>query len=200
MSKNSPPPGVDTVEKGIKSVTSLTNGLTEFLRWVAEMIRNRDWVGLLMFAIAVLVVFWGTKLTIAQMIEEPIFYGGWGIVGVMFLVGLILELRTKPPIKAIYRDTAKRKAIKFLSSFEEEDAEIYSRLQGYRDLRVISENVVRPEFTFGVLKGKSGCGKSSYVKAGLLAELNKTETYRGVYVKFSNLDALETVKDAFIDS
>ncbi len=97
---------------------------------------------------------------------------GFGYFGGYVLVGLIFELRTTPPIKHIYRDTAKRKAIKFLSSFEEEDAEIYARLQGYRDLRVIIENVVRPEFSFGVLKGKSGCGKSSYVKAGLLAALN----------------------------
>ncbi|MGK7939273.1 MAG: tetratricopeptide repeat protein [Crocosphaera sp.] len=200
MSDNSPSSGVDTVEKGIKSITSLTKGLTEFLRWVAGMIRNRDWVGLLMFAIAVFLVFWGTKLTLGTMVKQPIFYGIWGILGVMFLVGLILELRTKPPIKHIYRDTAKRKAIKFLSSFEEEDAEIYARLQGYRDLRVIRENLVRPEFSFGVLKGKSGCGKSSYVKAGLLAGLNKTETYRGVYIKFSDSDSLETVKDAFVNS
>ncbi len=200
MSDNSPSSGVETVEKGIKSITSLTKGLTEFLRWVAGMIRNRDWVGLLMFAIAVFLVFWGTKLTLGTMVKEPIFYGIWVMLGVMFFVGLIIELRTKPPIKHIYREAEKRKAIKFLSSFEEEDAEIYARLQGYRDLRVIIENVVHPEFSFGVLKGKSGSGKSSYLKAGLLATLNKTETYRGVYVKFSDSDSLETVKDAFVDS
>ncbi len=131
------------------------------------MIRKRQWVELLMFAIAVTIVFWGTKATLAQVIQEPIFYGIWIVLGVVFLVGVILELRRRPPLKLINRDVGKRKAIKFLSSFEQEDAEIYARLQGYRDLGVVLENIVHPDFSFGILKGKSGCGKSSYLKAGL---------------------------------
>lgn len=202
MRSNSPePPDLDRVEKGFKAVTSLTNTLTDFLRWVAGMIRKRQWVELLMLASAVAIVFWVTKkITIAQFVKEPVFYLIWIILGVVFLAGVILELRKKPPLKFINRDVGKRKAIKFLSSFEQEDAEIFARLQGYRDLGIILENIVRPEFSFGVLKGRSGCGKSSYLKAGLLAELAKTETHRGVYIKFSNLNPLETIREAFIDS
>lgn len=94
MSSNSPqPPNLENVEKGVKAVTSLTNTLTEFLRWVAGMIRKRQWVELLMFAIAVAIVFWGTKLTIAKFVEEPVFYLIWIILGVVFLAGVLLELR-----------------------------------------------------------------------------------------------------------
>ena len=197
MSANSPqPPDLDRVEKGFKAVTSLTNTLTEFLRWVAGMIRKRDVVGLLMLALAVAVLFWGSKLTLGQMVQEPVFYGVWLGLGVLVLVGVGLELRKKPSLKLVARDPSKRKAIKFLSSFEQEDAEIYARLQGYRDLSGILENMVRPEVGLGVLKGSSGCGKSSYLKAGLLAALAKTEAYRGVYVKFSSLDPLTTVREA----
>ena len=195
MSSDSPqPPDLDRIEKGFKSVTSLTKTLTEFIRWIVDMIRKRDWVGLLMFAIAVAMVFWGTKITLAQVIQQPIFYGIWFVLGVVFLVGVILELRTKPPLTITSRDFGKRKAIKFLSSFELEDAEIYARLQGYRDLRVILENILRPEFSFGILKGKSGCGKSSYLKAGLLAELGKTDTYLNLSINsilISNLSFCE---------
>ena len=201
MSSDSPqPPDLDRVEKGLKSVTSLTKTFTDFVGWIADMIRKRDWVGLLMFAIAVAILFWGANLTIAQVTQKPIFYGIWFIFGIVLLVSVILELRKKPPLSITLRNFGKRKAIKFLSSFELEDAEIYARLQGYRDLRVILENILRPEFSFGILKGKSGCGKSSYLKAGLLAELGKTDTYQGIYIKFSNQDSLETIKEAFVDA
>ncbi|MGB8701956.1 MAG: hypothetical protein WCD18_21275, partial [Thermosynechococcaceae cyanobacterium] len=195
MTSNSPqPPDLNRVEKGFKAVTGLTNTLTDFLRWVAGMIRKRQWVDLLMFAIAVSIIFIGTKFTLAQFVQEPVFYSLWMGLGMIFLVGLVLELRKKPVLKTIV--PGKRKAIKFLSSFELEDAEIYGRLQGYRDLGLILETIILPDFRFGVLKGRSGCGKSSYLKAGLLAALAKTEVYRGVYIKFSNLDPLVTFREA----
>jgi tetratricopeptide (TPR) repeat protein len=201
MTSNSPqPPELDRVEKSIKALTDLTSGLTGLLRLVAGMIRKRQWVDLLMFAIAVSIIFIGTKFTLAQFVKEPIFYGIWMGLGVIFLVGLVLELRKKPALKTISRDAGKRKAIKFLSSFEQEDAEIYGRLQGYRDLGLILETIILPDFSFGVLKGRSGCGKSFYLKAGLLAALAKTEAYRGVYIKFSNLDPLATIREALVDS
>jgi hypothetical protein len=201
MSSNSPqPPDLDRVEKGFKAITSLTNTLTEFLRWVAGMIRKRQWVDLLMFTFAILIIFWGTKFTLAQFVKESVFYGIWIGLGVLLLLGVFLELRKKTPLKNILRDAGKRKAIKFLSSFEPEDAEIYGRLQGYRDLGMILENIVLPDFSFGVLKGRSGCGKSSYLKAGLLAALAKTEAYRGIYAKFSNLDTLTTIREALVEA
>jgi tetratricopeptide (TPR) repeat protein len=199
MTSNSPqPPDLDRVEKGIKALTDLASGLTGLLRLVAGMIRKRQWVDLLMFAIAVSIIFIGTKFTLAQFVKEPIFYGVWMGLGVIFLVGLVLELRKRPAFKTIV--PGKRKAIKFLSSFELEDAEIYGRLQGYRDLGLILENIILPDFSFGVLKGRSGCGKSSYLKAGLLAALAKTEAYRGVYIKFSNLDPLVTIREALVET
>jgi tetratricopeptide (TPR) repeat protein len=199
MTSNSPqPPDLDRVEKGIKALTDLASGLTGLLRLVAGMIRKRQWVDLLMFAIAVSIIFIGTKFTLAQFVKEPIFYGVWMGLGVIFLVGLVLELRKRPAFKTIV--PGKRKAIKFLSSFELEDAEIYGRLQGYRDLGLILENIILPDFSFGVLKGRSGCGKSSYLKAGLLAALAKTEAYRGVYIKFSNLDPLVTIREAVVET
>jgi tetratricopeptide (TPR) repeat protein len=200
MSSSAPePPDLERVEKGFKAVTSLTNTLIEFLRWVAGMIRKRQWVELLMFFIAVAIVFWSTKFTLAQFIPEPIFCLIWGILAVIFFAGVILELLKKPPLRIIARNLGKRTAIKFLSSFEQEDAEVFAHLQGYR-IDNISESIAYPEFSFGILKGKSGCGKSSYLKAGILAKLAKTEAYRGVYIKFSNLDSLATIREAFVES
>lgn len=131
MSSSTPqPPNPDRVEKGLKTVTSLTSTLTEFVRWIVGMIRKRQWVELLMFAIAVAIVFWSTKLTLARFIQEPFFYLIWGILALIFSVGVFLELLKKPPLRLIARDPGKRKAIKFLNSFEQEDAEVFARLQG----------------------------------------------------------------------
>ncbi len=200
MSSTSPqPPNLESVDKSLKAVTSLTNTLTEFVRSVADKIRRRQWIEILMLTIAIAVIFWGMQLTLTQVIAAPIFYSIWLVLGVGFFVSVVLALNEKslpslPPI-----ETGKRKAIKFLSSFEQEDTEIFARLQGFRDL-VLSENIIRPEYSFGVIKGKSGCGKSSYLKAGLLAELAKNEDYLAIYCKFSDLDSLETIRESFIES
>jgi hypothetical protein len=170
------------------------SGMTGSRRLVAGMIRKRQWEDLLMFAGAVAIVFICTTL----FFKGPIVYGVWMFLGVIFLVSLVLELRKRPAFKTIV--PGKRKAIKFLSSFEQEDAEIYGRLQGYRDLGLILENIILPDFSFGVLKGRSGCGKSSYLKAGLLVALAKTEAYCGVYIKFSNLDPLATIREALVEA
>jgi multidrug transporter EmrE-like cation transporter len=203
MSSSSPqPPDSDRIEKGVNLFTSLPSKLSTFVRDIAGWIRKRQWSELLMLVVAIAILFLLSKAAIDHYFKNAssYFYYIWGGIGVIFVIAVMIELRKKPPLKFVSRDVGKRKAIKFLSSFEQEDAEIFAHLQGYRDLRVISENIIRPDFNFGILKGKSGCGKSSYLKAGLLAELATTETHRGVYIKFSNLDSLETIREAFIDS
>jgi tetratricopeptide (TPR) repeat protein len=203
MRSSSPqPPDFDRVEKGVNLFTSLPSKLSTFVRDIAGWIRKRQWLELLMLVVAIAILFLLSKAAIDHYFKNvnSYFYYIWGGIGVIFVIAVMIELRKKPPLKFVSRDVGKRKAIKFLSSFEQEDAEIFARLQGYRDSGVILENIIRPDFSFGILKGKSGCGKSSYLKAGLLAELAKTETHRGVYIKFSNLDSLETIREAFIDS
>lgn len=187
-----------SLEKSLKAVQGLTGAFTDFVQWVARLLRDRKWVEILMLVVTIAVLVVGSRAAIAQKFQEaePFLYIFWGGVGIIFVTAIALELRKPPIIKLPNRDPGKRAAIKFLSSFEQEDAEIFSRLQGYRDLRLY-ENIIRSEFRFGILKGKSGSGKTSFVQAGLLAQLAQTDAYRGVYLKFSNLAPLETIRDAF---
>jgi tetratricopeptide (TPR) repeat protein len=90
-----------------------------------------------------------------------------------------------------------QEAIKGLRPFRYEDADIFARLGRQREVEDCARTIGDPEFRFGILTGESGCGKSSFLQAGLWPRL---ETYRVrhrcVYVKFSNEDPFETLKRA----
>jgi tetratricopeptide (TPR) repeat protein len=203
MSSNSPqPPDLDRIEKDFKTIAGLPAVLSAFIRDVAIWIRRRQCVELSTLFVVILLLVLFSKAAVDKYLSNasPYVYFVWAAIGLIFALNIFFELRKKLPLRHKAQDLGRRKAIKFLSSFEQEDAEIFSLLQGHahRNLDDISENIIRPEFAFGVLKGKSGCGKSSYLKARLLAALAKTEVYRGVYIKFSNLDTVVTIREAFV--
>ncbi|MBA3965065.1 MAG: TIR domain-containing protein, partial [Nitrospirales bacterium] len=88
-------------------------------------------------------------------------------------------------------------AIKGLRPFGRDDAEVFTQLQRERDLERRLGAIVHSEFRFGILSGESGCGKSSFLQAGLLPRLEQAQlSHRCVYVKITNEDPIISIRQA----
>ena len=71
MSLESPSsPDSDQIEKGLKSVKGLTSTFTDFVQWLAGLIRKRKWVEILMLVLAIAVLFFSSQKAIANYFED----------------------------------------------------------------------------------------------------------------------------------
>jgi tetratricopeptide (TPR) repeat protein len=200
MTENKPPP-----PSPLDTVKQTTETLASFAQWVAELIRRRNWFTLLLLLDAGLILF--GKL-VAQFLanlfsfELPKQFSGWLwlTVGLIFVAAIIVAVVTMPrPEKGVV-EFKERKAIKGLRPFTREDWEVFARLQRERMLRECLEALTHSGFRFGVLYGESGCGKTSFLQAGLwyrLSQENSSEL--AVYIRFSDAEPLETVRKALIE-
>lgn len=94
-----------------------------------------------------------------------------------------------------------REAIKGLRPFRHEDAEIFARLGRQVEIENYANAIADTDFRFGILSGESGCGKSSFIQAGLWPKLEAHRaSYQCIYVKFANQDPPETIKRAMRDA
>jgi hypothetical protein len=110
---------------------------------------------------------------------------------VIAVIVRIRELRQTPCLES----GSNPSLVKGLLPYEEKDADAFSKLQRQADLRECVQSITSSSFHFGILYGTSGCGKTSFLQAGLIPEL-KRHKYLCVYVKVAEADPIETVRHA----
>ncbi|MEM1392049.1 MAG: tetratricopeptide repeat protein [Cyanobacteria bacterium P01_H01_bin.150] len=197
MSTDSPPPSQDVLRK-------TTEELAHFAKWLDELIRSRNWFTLLLLIDAALILFLNPHfLKSFFKISLPNEYTTLFpfLVGIIFVAAVIVAVRTKPPLSTTDKaDFIEREAIKGLRAFTKDDAEIFSKLQRERSLQDCLNSITNNSFRFGILMGETGCGKTSFLQAGLLPKLlTESATHRGVYVRFANDEPVATVRKAFTE-
>jgi len=91
--------------------------------------------------------------------------------------------------------------IKGLHSYQPSDRAIFKRLQRERELGECRMALTQQEMRIGVLSGRAGCGKTSFIRAGIMPALDgsKTNSPIGIYVKFTREDPFSTLRKAFQD-
>lgn len=193
-----------------------TDAVGSFLRWVAELIVQRNWFSLLVLvAIASIFLFNPTSGIAFKALgieaSLPASYSKWFWIGeaAIFALALVIAVRTMPrTLSASEADTAERKAIKGLRPFDIDDAEVFAQLQRQQNLRDCLDTITAGSFRFGILHGESGCGKTSFLQAGILPKLRLKQTDAeeeaqsrpckavGVYVRFSDQEPVGTIGKA----
>ncbi len=202
MSSDSPPPSADTLQKWMEGVETL-------FRLLVETFRRGTWVKRLLLIDAL--ILFGLNPGVAEKISSTML-GGTGTLpdwysqafgvalGAVFVAALVVAVRSLPRLQPEAADAKERKTIKGLRPFTKDDAEIFARLQRQRELQECLEVVTSKEFRFGILVGESGCGKTSFLQAGLLPQLSTPEaTHRAIYVKFSDRPPITTITQAVVE-
>ncbi len=189
----------------LEKIRDLFKKATEFIEWIAELIRKKNWVALLLLLAVVLFGLfnpheWPFHGLLTQFVQPK--FGGWYakafwvLVGLLVLSAVIIAARAKRPLPE--HELPKLSAIKGLLPFGHEDADIFAQLQREQNLKECLQAITADHWRLGVLSGESGAGKTSFLQAGLwpALELREKPKFRCVYVKFSDLDPFESVKRA----
>ena len=167
---------MENIKAILESITEIRKSLVSLVQTVAELIREKKWVELICLILAVIIVGWVSREAIKSIfkIEEYPQWFIWGCLGgiLLFCVAVLIAVFNKP--KLISDSPCEEQvAIKGLRPFTQKDAEIFSKLQRNKSINACLGMLQDREFRIGILWGESGCGKSSFVQAGLMPRLTR---------------------------
>lgn len=185
-------------------IKKLVEDSTNFVDWLSEVLAGKNPVKKLLLLDAVLFVFC-----------NPLFFPGfvervtgkaikgyawifWTTVGMVFVAAVIAAIRVKRTQTKSTSGPNEHSAIKGLLPFGKADAKLFSRLQREESFRECLPVLTNNDFRFGVLCGESGSGKTSFLQASLWPRLLE-QGHRCLYVKFTDLDPLDSVRSALVE-
>ncbi|MCI0693811.1 hypothetical protein L0337_17615 [candidate division KSB1 bacterium] len=189
-------------EPSLDSIKDATEKASASVEWLAEIWHGKNWVKKLLLIDALIFVVFNPAsfpfilkfFTTATLPENyPLYF--WPVVGLIFLAALIVAIRIKSKKAPAVFDPGERSAIKGLRPFGFEDAEIFRYLQREDMLADCLNAITDRDFRLGILFGESGCGKTSFLQAGLWPMLPQhSASHQGVYVKFTDLDPFDSIR------
>lgn len=198
MPEGSPTP--DLIQKTTETVA-------HFIQWIATLVRRRNWFMLLVLSGVTLALLGGflreqiDANLITEAVHGPFWASFWTVVVLLFIGALVVAVITMPsstPVSDGSEPAAR--VIKGLRPFNREDAAVFSQLQREVSLRECCEVVTSDTYKFGILMGESGCGKTSFLQAGLWPRLTIPEScHHAVYIRFSDQEPITTVCKALAE-
>ncbi len=195
----------------IEIIAKATDSIGKFLDDLVAAWRLGDRRKVLLVVFIVLFVFcvsqqgWFTSIPLLKNIPQLLIEQRWlnilWILVVLLFIGVIYEsIKPRPPEPPPPTEFKESTAIKGLRSFTEKDREIFKQLQRDRILQECLAEIKRDKFRFGILFGESGCGKTSFIQAGLIPQLSQADSkVQGIYVRFSESDPLVSIRQAFVE-
>jgi tetratricopeptide (TPR) repeat protein len=185
----------------VKEKVEKAEGIVE---WLAQLLRGKNHVKkLLLIDVLIFMLFNPIypdllRLVTGKTIEwYPFVF--WSVIGLIFIAAVVVAVRAKRhETEGLGGDWNERSPIKGLLPFEFADAKLFSGLQREEDFRECLPVLTGADFRFGILCGESGCGKTSYLQAGLWPRLQE-QGHPCLYVKFTDLDPLDSIRSALTD-
>ena len=185
-------------------IQQTTETAARFIQWIAALVRRRKWFMLLVLLGVVLALigsFLREQLNarlISETVRTPFWTSFWTVTTLVFIGALVVAIATMPDATVVLDSgESETKAIKGLRPFSREDAAVFSRLQREVSLRECCETLTSDTYKFGILMGESGCGKTSFLQAGVWPKLTTSDSsHSAVYVRFTDQEPATTVCDA----
>jgi truncated hemoglobin YjbI len=167
--------------------------------WFIKSVWRGTWFRRLVFLLILFLTFASpTFITHALslwVVQIPTWYSRcyWITAGLLVLLTLIAGLRTVPRFPGVAPPRIDVHAARGLVPFNLEDGDLFARLERGIMLQRVLAALTDPNFRFGILSGFSGTGKTSFLRAGLLAQLRKSNVATA-YVELSNEDPLVSIQ------
>jgi SAM domain (Sterile alpha motif) len=171
------------------------------LLWIIQNVLRGGWFRRCVFLLVIFAIFAFpaviSNALSAVGVNLPTWYNTayWALTGLLVLVTLVVGAKTIPRLPQTAPSNIDQRAIRGLLPFNQEDSKLFSQLERGVLLRLVLGSLLDSTFRFGMLIGISGSGKTSFLRAGLLALLRESRV-PAVYVELSNEDPLESIKRA----
>jgi hypothetical protein len=167
--------------------------------WFIQSVWRGTWFRRLVFLLILFLTFasplFVTHASLLWGVQIPTWYNRsyWIAAGLLVLVTLIVGFRTVPRLQRMAAPKIDVHAARGLVPFNLEDGDLFAQLERGVMLQRVLAALSDPNFRFGILSGLSGTGKTSFLRAGLLAQLRKSNVPTA-YVELSNDDPLASIQ------